>query len=158
MRCNILLECYYEYMERRENSLLFLFTGIVVVGLIGSFIWVKTQDNTTTALGNGKISIKAALKKATKTGEETIEITIELAPDYQKDYEIVPYAPDADQNQANIDAFMAKYVTKPFIYLENTIGVEVNFNKVFYTPEQLRPIADILNDLAALDTQLAHGL
>ena len=51
---------------------------------------------------------------------------------------------------------MAKYVTKPFEYLENTIGVELNFNKVFYKPETLRPIADILADIRQIDDELAN--
>jgi type I restriction enzyme M protein len=38
---------------------------------------------------------------------------------------------------------MARYITRPFVLLENVIGVEINFNKVFYEPEKLRPIADI---------------
>jgi type I restriction enzyme M protein len=107
------------------------------------------------ALGCGKIVVKAALKKATKTKVESIEISVELTPDYQKDYEIVPFSPNEAENQARIADFMATYVTKPFVYLENTVGVEINFNKVFYTPETLRPVAALLADLQALETQLA---
>ncbi len=43
-------------------------------------------------------------------------------PDYQKDYEIIPYHRDPDENQEAIAAFMAKYITKPFEYLENVVG------------------------------------
>lgn len=49
---------------------------------------------------------------------------------------------------------MAKYVTKPFVYLENTIGVEINFNKVFYKPEKLRPLENILTDIDSLDNKI----
>ncbi len=38
---------------------------------------------------------------------------------------------------------MAKYVTKPFEYIDNVIGVEINFNKVFYAPEKLRKVTEI---------------
>lgn len=106
------------------------------------------------ALGCGKIVVKAALKKGTKTLPERVEITVELTPDYQKDYEIVPFHRDEGENQAAIEAFMAKYITKPFEYLENVVGVEINFNKVFYQPEKLRSVEEILGEIAALDEEL----
>jgi type I restriction enzyme M protein len=105
-------------------------------------------------LGCGKIVVKAALKKGTKTLPERVEVTVELTPDYQKDYEIVPFHRDEGENQAAIEAFMAKYITKPFEYLENVVGVEINFNKVFYQPETLRSVEEILDEIAALDGEL----
>ncbi|WP_373539689.1 class I SAM-dependent DNA methyltransferase [Chamaesiphon sp.] len=105
-------------------------------------------------LGCGKIVVKTTLKKKTKTQPERIEITVELTPDYQKDYEIIPFHRDEVKNKAAIDTFMAKYITKPFEYLENVMGVELNFNKVFYKPEQLRDVAEILGEIAALDDEL----
>ena len=107
-------------------------------------------------LGCGKFVIKAALKKATKSQGERIEITVELTPDYQKDYEIIPFHRDEVKNKAAIAAFMAKYITKPFEYLENVVGVEINFNKVFYKPEKLRSVGDILGDIASLDQELGR--
>lgn len=110
-----------------------------------------------TALGCGKIVIKATAKKDSKTKQtKSISITAELTKDLQKDYEIIPYHPNEATNQANIDAFMAKYITKPFEYIDNVIGVEINFNKVFYTPEQLRPIEAITKNLTELETELAN--
>jgi len=105
-------------------------------------------------LGCGKIVVKAALKKGTKTQPERIEITVELTPDYQKDYEIIPFHRDEGANWAAIEAFMAKYITKPFEYLENVVGVEINFNKVFYKPEKLISVEEILGEIAALDQEL----
>ena len=108
-------------------------------------------------LGCGKIVIKASLKKDSKTKQpKSIIITVELTQDLQKDYEIIPYSPDEATNQKNIADFMAKYVTKPFEYIDNVIGVEINFNKVFYTPEQLREVTTIINDLDALEAELAN--
>jgi type I restriction enzyme M protein len=49
---------------------------------------------------------------------------------------------------------MSKYISKPFAYLENVVGVEINFNKVFYKPEELREVNDILGEIAALDQAL----
>ncbi len=107
-------------------------------------------------LGCGKIIIKAAYKKATKTKDANIAITIELTKDLQKDYEIISYDPDADANQQNIVDFMAKYITRPFEYLDNVIGVELNFNKYFYIPEKLRSVAEIQTDLDCLERELAN--
>lgn len=109
-----------------------------------------------TELGCGKIVIKAAYKKATKTKAACIAITVELTKDLQKDYEIIPYSPDETENQQWIADFMAKYVTKPFEYVDNVIGVEINFNKVFYKPEKLREVSTINADLEALEMELAN--
>jgi type I restriction enzyme M protein len=105
-------------------------------------------------LGCGKIIVKSSFKKASAKKEAFIEITVELTPDYQKDYEVISYSPDEENNQQLIADFMAKYVTKPFEYLDNVVGVEINFNKVFYKPEQLREIGDIIADLDALEKEL----
>jgi len=108
-------------------------------------------------LGCGKIVIKASLKKDSKTKQaKGISITAELTQDLQKDYEIIPYNPDEAINKKNIANFMAKYVSKPFEYIDNVIGVEINFNKVFYTPEKLREITAITADLDALEKELAN--
>lgn len=106
-------------------------------------------------LGCGKIIIKYSFKKATKTKDAQIQITAELTPDYQKDYEIIPYSPNEDENQKLIANFMAKYITKPFRYLDNVIGVELNFNKIFYKPEKLREVPVIMEELSDLEKQLA---
>lgn len=129
---------------------------------------IEQIGKNSTALGNGKIVIKATAKKGTvivKEGKKketkvqqtkSINITVELTKDLQKDYEIIPYHPAEATNQSNIDAFMAKYITKPFEYLDNVIGVEINFNKVFYTPEALRPIDAITKNLTDLENELAN--
>lgn len=117
---------------------------------------VEETKDSKTALGCGKIVIKASYKKATKTKEASIVITTELTPDYEKDYEIIPYAPNAEDNQQNIATFMAKYITKPFKYIDNTIGVEINFNKVFYKPEELRSLQEITADLQELEDELLN--
>lgn len=105
-------------------------------------------------LGCGRIQIKPTFKKATKTADAKYSITVELVTDLQKDYEIIPFSPNEDENRANIAAFMAKYVTRPFEYIDNTVGVEINFNNVFYKPEKLDKIEDILADLKQLENDL----
>jgi type I restriction enzyme M protein len=49
---------------------------------------------------------------------------------------------------------MAKYITRPFEYLDNVVGVEINFNKVFYKPEKLREVKEIVKELALLEKEL----
>lgn len=115
---------------------------------------VKKTGEKQEELGCGKIVVKAAYKKATRTQPPKIVITAELTPDYQKDYEIIPYSPDEEENRRNIQDFMAKYITKPFQYLDNVVGVEINFNKVFYQPEVLRSLPEIAEDLRTIETEL----
>lgn len=75
-------------------------------------------------------------------------------PTLQKDYEIIAYSPNEDENRTNIATLWQRYVTRPFEYIDNTIGVEINFNKAFYKPEKLEDIQDILADLKQLENDL----
>lgn len=115
---------------------------------------IKEINGKREEFGCGKIIIKSSYKKATKTQNEKIIITAELIADYQKDYEIIPFSRDEIENKRNIDEFMEKYISKPFELLENVVGVEINFNKVFYEPEKLRPLTEITNEIKSLDDEL----
>jgi len=115
---------------------------------------IKEMNGKKECLGCGKIVVKSAYKKASKKQPERIEITVELTPDYQKDYEIIPFHKDEAANLAAIASFMEKYINKPFVYLENVVGVELNFNKIFYKPEKLREVVDILAEIDTLDDEL----
>lgn len=117
---------------------------------------IKQTKEKQEELGCGKIVVKSSYKKATKTKEANISITVELTPDYSKDYEIIPYDKDEKQNQKNIEAFMAKYISKPFELLDSVVGVEINFNKVFYKPQKLRPLETILAELSEINSELAE--
>lgn len=107
-------------------------------------------------LGCGKIVIKPIFNKTNKTKAANISIYVELIPDYKKDYEIIPYSLHEKENDCQIANFMAKYISKPLRYLDNVVGVEINFNKVFYKPQQLREVSDIVNELADLEDALAN--
>jgi type I restriction enzyme M protein len=115
---------------------------------------IKEMGANTQALGCGRIVVKSTFKKSSKTQLERIEISVELTPDYQKDYEIIPYHQDQVTNKATIDEFTAKYILKPFEYLENVLGVEINFNKIFYRPIRLRNITEIYDEIRALNNDL----
>ena len=115
---------------------------------------IEEKSGKINMLGCGKIVVKSAFKKASKTQSERIEIMVEITPDYQKDYEIIPFYRDTAENQEAIEAFMSKYITKPFVYLENVVGVEINFNKIFYKPESLRDIVEILSEIESINGEL----
>ena len=158
-----LMEYYAEGVKPLINSLDYKEADLKVATAKTSYYFdaekesiIEQVGNTKIALGCGKIVIKASYKKATKTKEAYILITVELTPDYEKDYEIIPYAPTEEGNQQNIANFMAKYITKPFRYIENTVGVEINFNKVFYKPEELRSLSEITTDLQNLEDDLLN--
>jgi type I restriction enzyme M protein len=115
---------------------------------------IKEVNGKKEVLGCGKIVVKASYKKASKKQEGKIEISVEILPDYQKDYEVIPFHKDENDNQVAIEAFMGRYISKPFEYLENVVGVELNFNKIFYKPEVLRPVSDIVGEIEKLDEEL----
>ena len=117
---------------------------------------IKQSQEKQEELGCGKIVIKSSHKKATKTKEANITITVELRADYSKDYEIIPYSSEEELNQKNIDDFMAKYISKPFELLDNVVGVEINFNKIFYKPQKLRPLETILAELSEINSELVE--
>jgi len=115
---------------------------------------IKEAGSKKEALGCGKILVSASYKKATKKLDERIQISVELTADYRKDYEIIPFHKGPSDNQAAIEAFMMRYISKPFVYLENVVGVELNFNKIFYKPETLRPVKEIAAEIAEFDKAL----
>lgn len=102
--------------------------------------------------GAGKIVANISFNK--KRMADTI--SAKICNETYKDTEIIPYNPDPEQNDAAILAFMQKYITKPYQLLENTVGVEVNFNKEFYVPETVEPVETILAEIADIDRDLAN--
>ena len=75
-------------------------------------------------------------------------------PTYINDYEIIPHHFDEHENECEINAFMKKYVFKPYTLGKNVVGVELNFNKEFYVPEQMDSVEDILKELEGLDKEM----
>lgn len=115
---------------------------------------VKTVNGVDTDLGCGVIKVKCAYKKATAKADEHIAITVELTTKTEKDNEIIEYSSDVNQNEEFIQLFLDKWVEREYIPLENKVGAEINFNKIFYKPEVLRPIDDIKADLEASNAVL----
>lgn len=51
---------------------------------------------------------------------------------------------------------MNRYIFKPYRLLDNTVGVEVNFNKEFYVPETVESVDSILAEIAEIDKELIN--
>ena len=112
---------------------------------------VKTKNKYDEQLGCGTFIFKLTRNK--KDGSLLFSVAIDA--EYIQDYEIIPYNPDPAINKADIQAFMDKYITKPYLIKdEPIIGVELNFNKEFFTPEQVEKVEDILAELQELEKAL----
>ena len=93
--------------------------------------------------------------KKSRNEPPVCELKVALVPVGTKDTEIIPYNPDPEENQKGIIDFLMKYISKPFALGDNTVGVEVNFNKEFYVPETVEPVDTILAEIADIDRSLA---
>lgn len=108
------------------------------------------EDGTIMDLGCGTFVFKAS------TGKKNSNHKVTIAPCTTGDYEIIPHHKDATANTKEIDAFMKKYVFKPYILGNNTVGVEINFNKEFYVPEKLEKAEDILRKIKELNSEFKN--
>lgn len=106
-------------------------------------------------LGCGKILVKAVYKNKTKKLPERIEIGVELAPDYEKDYEFIGYQKEESKNLGAINAFLEGHISLPYVKLENTVGVSINFNSEFFYPELSSNTNEILNELNNLESEIS---
>ena len=100
-------------------------------------------------LGCGAFSFKASVNK-----KQVVVHKIAIEPFLTSDYEIIPHHFDGHENEREINAFMQKYVFKPYTLGRNVIGVELNFNKEFYVPEKLESVEDILKELENLGKEM----
>ena len=106
------------------------------------------EDGSVRDLGCGMFAFKAS------TGKKNLVHKISIAPYTTGDYEIIPHHMDETANKREIDAFMQKYVFKPYTLGGNTVGVEINFNKEFYVPEKMEKAEDILKEIEELNEEL----
>ena len=105
--------------------------------------------------GAGEVQVKVALQKATSTREAALKWSVDVKPVVTKDYEIIPYHPDDAENKAGIQAFVDQWVRKRYVMGNNAVGVEVNFNKIFYKPVELRSTSAIAADIKSINAELA---
>lgn len=122
---------------------------------------VRQSSNAEDELGCGKFVIKPTFKKATKKLPERISINVKVINDVEKDSEVINYSSDKIENARNIDDFLCHYIKRPFEKLDNNIGVQFNFNKVFNRPIKTPPITkrlslldDIRKEIEILESKL----
>lgn len=117
----------------------------------GTIMRTKIETGEHKQLGNGVLSIQYS---RTRSGDP--KYTVKISDATSKDTEIIQYYPDPADNDRAIMDFLTRYVSKPFRLLDNTVGVEVNFNKEFYVPETVEPVETILAEIADIDRDLAN--
>lgn len=100
------------------------------------------------SLGCGCFEFSTSSSKGMKSLKVTIKSKL------VKDYEIIPHHFNNERNAEEINAFMQKYIFKPFVLGGNTVGVELNFNKEFYIPEKIASVDEIRSNIAELDRKL----
>lgn len=136
-------------------------SGTTIVSTPEFFYWVDKIDGTIMrtsvetgvheTLGYGTLTVSYG---KTRSGDKTC--TAKISDSTYKDTEIIPYNPNSEQNDENILAFMQRYIFKPYCLLDNTVGVEVNFNKEFYVPETVDSVDSILAEIAEIDKELTN--
>lgn len=100
-------------------------------------------------LGCGAFSFKASVNK-----KQVVVHKIAIEPFLTSDYEIIPHHFDERENQREVDAFIQKYVFKPYVLGKNVVGVEMNFNKEFYVPEKIDKVDDVMEEIHSLNKDL----
>lgn len=60
----------------------------------------------------------------------------------------------SNKMQPSLD--MLVRIAELFRLLDNTVGVEVNFNKEFYVPETVESVDSILAEIAEIDKELIN--
>lgn len=150
-----------EWEKQAEMVRLRQITGSTIVSTPKYFYWADDTNGVIMRasvatgvhemLGVGSITVAYS---RTRGGNKTC--SVKIADSTQKDFEIVPYHPDPEQNSKDILAFMQRYISKPYRLLDNTVGVEVNFNKEFHVPETVESVDAILAEIAEIDKKLAN--
>lgn len=110
-------------------------------------------DGTVTDHGCGKFTTKIGTSK-----KDGAVLKLQIEPYYYTDYEIISYDPDKEKNQKLIKSFLDKYVFKEYYFTqaqtEPVVGVELNFNKEFYEPEEIGSVEELMSDIEKLEEEL----
>ena len=95
----------------------------------------------------GQKGFSISLKECGKFNPNISKILHNLM--HEKDYEVIPFQ-EIKQGKLvenKIDDYLNQWVEKDFEKLDNIVGVEINFNKIFYKYEKLRNVNEIFNDI-----------
>ncbi len=107
-------------------------------------IKISRKDGSEENLGMG--SLNFAISRSKTTGK--VSASAKVTNKTYKDTEVIPFNPNPKENDKIIADFLTRYISKPFSLGDNTVGVEVNFNKEFYVPETVEPVDTILAEIA----------
>lgn len=108
---------------------------------------IKNDEN----LGYGSFSFKVLSSKATAKREASISIIVNIEPVWIKDEEKIEYS-NID-NELAIKSFLTQWVSNDINdieILDNTIGVEINFNSIFPKNIIIRKTEEILKEIKNL--------
>ena len=115
-------------------------------------IQISRKDGSDENLGMGCLNFSISRSKTTGKVSASAKVTNKT----DKDTEVIPYNPDPEENDKVIADFLARYISKPFRLLDNTVGVEVNFNKEFFVPETVESVDTILAEIASIGNDLTN--
>ena len=107
------------------------------------------KDGKERDLGCGAFSFKASVNK-----KQVVIHKIAIEPFHTSDYEIIPHHFNEHENQREVEAFLQKYVFKPYVLGKNVVGVELNFNKELYVPEEKSDIIEITKEIKRISDKL----
>lgn len=117
---------------------------------------IKETSDSIEELGNGNLKVvfeSIATKDLKEFNFEKVKVLV--TKNIEKDYEVIPFQEIVDNQivNNNIDDYLNKWIEKDYEKLENLIGVEINFNKIFYKYEKLRNVNDIFQEIKQLELE-----
>ncbi|MBO4444544.1 MAG: N-6 DNA methylase [Bacteroidaceae bacterium] len=119
------------------------------------YSWDQEQETVICESKEGRKALGCGTFKfdlSTSKGKKSLKVV--LIPRTTADYEIIPHHFDEHENLREIDAFMQKYVFKPYVLGKNVVGVEVNYNKEFYVPDKKYDIIAITKEIKRISDKL----
>lgn len=143
------------FKDKTEDTVITLLNGDIYKYDQNKESVIKISGEKSEILGNGIIKVSISYKKPNKTKTETYTVKVELLPKEEKDSEIIAFQEIQKGKlvKNDIDDFLAQWVEKDFDKLDNVVGVEINFNKIFYKYEKLRAIDNIVSDITCLEAE-----
>ena len=118
-------------------------------------LWKLTGNGNAGDMGRASLTVNARVRKARKDDGFQLVLEIRFSQDTERDTEITPYSSDASQNKAFTEAFLGRWVCDEHTILGQTVGCEVNFNRLFPATSQRKTLKDIQQAIAELDNQMA---
>ena len=117
-------------------------------------LWKLANDGSMSDMGRASLTVNARVRKARKDDGFQLVLEIRFSQDTERDTEITPYSSEESQNKAFTEAFLGRWVHDDYTILGQTVGCEVNFNRLFPATSQRKTLKDIQQAIAELDNQM----